>query len=167
MAKGNYCKSLFDEVKCTRSYWSLIKTATEVKKRNICDISKLDGSLTNSDKEKGEVLNEYFADVWERLAQNLLQGNQLNIYPVNKVTPTRAYKFRPRKIEEKNSNVTAVYKNDDEAEKGNYRPISILCIPAKILETCFANAMINHLEVHNLSSNHQWAYKKATQQSCC
>jgi hypothetical protein len=90
MAKGNYYKSLFDEVKSTRSYWSLIKKATEVKKRNICDIRKLDGSLTNSDKEKAEVLNEYFANVGERLAQNLLQGNQLNVYTVNKVTPTVA-----------------------------------------------------------------------------
>jgi hypothetical protein len=46
--------------------------------------------LTNSDKEKAEVLNEYFANVGERLAQNLLQGNQLNVYTVNKVTPTVA-----------------------------------------------------------------------------
>jgi hypothetical protein len=211
MAKGNYYKSLFDEVKCTRSYWSLIKKATEVKNRNICDIRKLDGSLTNSDKEKAEVLNEYFANVGERLAQNLLQGNQLNVYPVNKVTPTVANieitqelvcqeisKLKPNKATAgpdnispkllklagesvvpsltsifkisahtnlvpdkwKNANVTAVYKNDDEAEKENYRPISILCIPAK-METCVANTMINHLEVHNLSSNHQWAYKKS------
>jgi hypothetical protein len=182
MAKGNYYKSLFDEVKCTRSYWSLIKKATKVKNRNICDIRKLDGSLTNSDKKKAEVLNEYFANVGERLAQNLLQGNQLNVYPVNKVTPTVANieitqelvcqeisKLKPNKAtgpdnispkllqlagetlvpsltsifkisahtnsvpdKWKNANVTAVYKNDDEAEKENYRPISILCIPAKM-----------------------------------
>ena len=61
----------------------------------------------------------------------------------------------------KNANVTAVYKNDNEAEKENYCPISILCIPAKIMEIRVANTMIKHLMNHNLSSNHQWAFKKA------
>ena len=28
------------------------------------------------------------------------------------------------------------------------------------METCVVNTIINHLLVHNLSSNHQWAYKK-------
>ena len=28
------------------------------------------------------------------------------------------------------------------------------------METCASNTIINHLEVHNLCNNHQWAYKK-------
>ena len=64
----------------------------------------------------------------------------------------------PRKC--KNANVTAIFKKDDEAERENYRPISILCVPGKIMESCTTTTIYDHLEEHNLSNKHQWAYKK-------
>ena len=34
--------------------------------------------------------------------------------------------------------ITPVFKKDDEAEMGNYRPLSMLSVPSKILESCRA-----------------------------
>ena len=60
----------------------------------------------------------------------------------------------------KNANVLSLYKKDDETEKGNYRPISLLWVPGKRLETCVSSTITNHLTDHQLSHPHQWAYKK-------
>ena len=60
----------------------------------------------------------------------------------------------------KNANVLSLYKKDDETDKGNYRPISLLCVPGKLLETCVSLTITNHLTDHQLSHRHQWAYKK-------
>ena len=60
----------------------------------------------------------------------------------------------------KRANVSSLYKKDDETDKSNYRPISLLCVPGKLMETCVASAITTHLIEHDLSHNHQWAYKK-------
>ena len=60
----------------------------------------------------------------------------------------------------KNADVLSLYKKDDETEKGNYGPISLLCVPGKLLETCVSSTITNHLTDHQLSHPHQWAYKK-------
>lgn len=59
----------------------------------------------------------------------------------------------------KNSKVSAVYKKEDDTDKNNYRPIS-LCIPGKIMETSVELTLTSHIRQHNLTINHQWAYKK-------
>ena len=58
------------------------------------------------------------------------------------------------------ANVLSLYKKDDETDKSNYRPISLLCVPGKLMETCVASTITTHLTEHDLSHNHQWAYKK-------
>ena len=60
----------------------------------------------------------------------------------------------------KSANVVAKYKKDDETDKNNYRPISLLCVPGKLMESCVASTVTTHTEEHNLSHAHQWAYKK-------
>ena len=55
---------------------------------------------------------------------------------------------------------SAMYKKDDETDKQNYRPISLLCVPGKLVETQVVITLTNHIEHHNFSINHQWAYKK-------
>ena len=60
----------------------------------------------------------------------------------------------------KRANVSSLYKKDDETDKSNYRPISLLCVPGKLMETCVASTITTHLTEHDLSHNHQWAYKK-------
>ncbi|KAL9982072.1 hypothetical protein ACROYT_G010864 [Oculina patagonica] len=54
-----------------------------------------------------------------------------------------------------------VFKKDDETEIGNYRPISLLSVPSKILESCVADALVKHVLLDNrLLTNNQWAYRK-------
>lgn len=60
----------------------------------------------------------------------------------------------------KSGNVSSLYKKDDETEKSNYRPISLLCVPGKLVESCVSSTITTHLTDHKLSHTHQWAYKK-------
>ena len=54
--------------------------------------------------------------------------------------------------------VSALFKKDDETDKQNYRPISLLCVPGKLMETQVVSTITNHVEHHNLRNKHQWAY---------
>ena len=56
--------------------------------------------------------------------------------------------------------LTPIYKKDDETERGNYRPVSLLSIPGKIMESIVNDALVKHvLQDNNLVSNRQWAYR--------
>ncbi|XP_029207553.1 uncharacterized protein LOC114971183 [Acropora millepora] len=56
--------------------------------------------------------------------------------------------------------LTPIYKKDDETERGNYRPVSLLSIPSKIMESIVNDALVKHvLRDNNLVSNRQWAYR--------
>jgi hypothetical protein len=46
------------------------------------------------------------------------------------------------------ANVLSLYKKDDETDKSNYRPISLLCVPGKLMETCVASTITTHLTEH-------------------
>ena len=61
----------------------------------------------------------------------------------------------------KTANVLALFKKDDETDKQNYRPISLLCVPDKLMESVVASTITTHISDHNLSHPHQWAYKKS------
>ena len=60
----------------------------------------------------------------------------------------------------KTANVSALFKKDDETDKQNYRPISLLCVHGKLMEHGVATTTANHISEHNLGHPHQWAYKK-------
>ena len=42
----------------------------------------------------------------------------------------------------------------------NFRPISLLSIPGKILEDIISNSIDNHIEAQNLLSDNQWGFRK-------
>ena len=56
--------------------------------------------------------------------------------------------------------VSALFKKEDDTDKQNYRPISLLCFPGKLMETQVVSTITNHVEHHNLRKKHQWAYEK-------
>ena len=60
----------------------------------------------------------------------------------------------------KTANVSAHFKKDDETDKQIYRPISLLCVPGKLMEHAVATLIATHIAEHNLGHPHQWAYKK-------
>ena len=52
-------------------------------------------------------------------------------------------------------------KKDDETDIGNYRPISLLSVPSKILETIVADSIIHHAFIENkLITEKQWACRR-------
>ena len=58
--------------------------------------------------------------------------------------------------------LSPIFKEDDELEKGNYRPVSLLSIPSKILESCISDTVVSHVFRENdcLVTDHQWAFRK-------
>ena len=57
----------------------------------------------------------------------------------------------------KNARLIPVYKK---AEIDNYRPIQLLSIPSKIMESCVSDTVIRHVFQNNLVTDKQWAYRE-------
>ena len=64
------------------------------------------------------------------------------------------------RVGNKLSRVSPIFKKDDSTNPGNYRPISLLSVPSKLLEAEINDAIINNVTKNNLTPN-QWAYRKA------
>ena len=58
------------------------------------------------------------------------------------------------------SRVTPLFKKGKPSDVNNYRPISLLSIPGKILESVVCNSINDHLQSHNLLSRNQWGFRK-------
>ena len=49
---------------------------------------------------------------------------------------------------------------DDETDRGNYRPLSILSILSKIMESCVNDVIVDHVfNINHLVTDNQWAYR--------
>ena len=213
LSKTKYYIDMFNEVKSYKSYWRLLKNATnKLSSKLILGIKGLDGKIITSDQEKAELFNEHFSTIGEKLADTLpaVEYHATFTTTINRVTPTvmdinLSYesvlqgvlnlkpdkacgpdKVSPKLLKNagralipsllslytssaisnsvpdqwKNAIVSSLYKKDDETEKSNYRPISLLCVPGKLMETCVSQTITTHLADHELSHTHQWAYKK-------
>ena len=59
----------------------------------------------------------------------------------------------------KTARLTPIYKKDDETDCGNYRPVSLLSVPSKIMESEVNDTLVRHVfKDNNLVSDNQWAY---------
>ena len=58
------------------------------------------------------------------------------------------------------SHVTPVFKKGKPCDVNNYRPISLLSIPGKILEVVVCNFVNNHLQSHDVLSHNRWGFRK-------
>ena len=56
--------------------------------------------------------------------------------------------------------VVPLYKGGDNTSKGNYRPISPLTVPDKLLEKIVHGLLSNHLEGNNLLTHRQSGFRK-------
>ena len=56
--------------------------------------------------------------------------------------------------------VSAAFKKGREEDRTCYRPLSMLSIPSKLMESCVASNITNHVVTQNLLDNRQWAYRK-------
>ena len=57
--------------------------------------------------------------------------------------------------------VSPIFKKDDSTDPGNYRPVSLLSVPSKLLESEINTAIVNHVTYNNLITPNQWANRKA------
>ena len=56
--------------------------------------------------------------------------------------------------------VSAAFKKGREEDRTFFRPLSMLSIPSKLMESCVADTIINHVVTQNLLDSRQWAYRK-------
>ena len=60
----------------------------------------------------------------------------------------------------KKGKLKAAYKKGNPTKRSNYRSLTMLCLPCKILEEHISKQIDYHIERHNLSNDKQWGYKK-------
>ena len=53
-----------------------------------------------------------------------------------------------------------VFKKDDAADISNYRSISLLSAPSKIMESCVSDTIVRHVFDNNLITDYQWTYRE-------
>ena len=56
--------------------------------------------------------------------------------------------------------VKIAFRKGDATQRTNYRPLTMLCLPSKILEGQICKQIDDHIETNNLSTNCQWGCKK-------
>lgn len=60
----------------------------------------------------------------------------------------------------KTAKMKVSYKKGETMDPSNYRPLSMLSVPSKILEGQICKHIDNHMEEHDLHTNEQWGYRK-------
>ena len=56
--------------------------------------------------------------------------------------------------------VSTVFKKGNTMDPTNYRPLSLLSLPGKLLESQFCSSLDIHLETNNLLNDNQWGFRK-------
>ena len=58
------------------------------------------------------------------------------------------------------ANICPLYKKSDRSLACNYRPVSLTCVPCKLLEHIVCSNIMAHLDEYNLLSDRQYAFRK-------
>jgi hypothetical protein len=58
------------------------------------------------------------------------------------------------------ANVTAIYKKGDRSTPSNYRPVSLTCVPCKLMEHIIYSHIMAHLNDHSILSDNQHGFRK-------
>jgi hypothetical protein len=67
-------------------------------------------------------------------------------------------------IDWKTANVKALFKKGERNQAGNYRPVSLTCVPCKLMEKVVRDQLVKHMTENNLFSNSQYGFR--TLRSC-
>jgi hypothetical protein len=67
-------------------------------------------------------------------------------------------------IDWKTANVNALFKKGEKNQAGNYRPVSLTCVPYKLMEKLVRDQVVKHMTENNLFSNSQYGFR--TLRSC-
>ena len=58
------------------------------------------------------------------------------------------------------ANVTPIFKKGSKGAPGNYRPVSLTCVLCKVMESLLRDAIVDHLDKHNLLRNSQHGFMR-------
>ena len=58
------------------------------------------------------------------------------------------------------ANISPLFKKGDRSLACNYRPVSLTCVPCKLLEHIVCSNIMTHLDEHKLQSDKQHAFRK-------
>ncbi|CAM4672262.1 unnamed protein product [Lepidochelys kempii] len=58
------------------------------------------------------------------------------------------------------ANVTPIFKRGSNGDPGNYRPVSLISVLSKLIETIVKNKVVSHLDEHNLLGKSQHGFCK-------
>ena len=58
------------------------------------------------------------------------------------------------------ANISPLFKKGDRSLACNYRPVSLTCVPGKLLEHIVCSNIMSHLDEHKLLSDKQHAFRK-------
>ena len=58
------------------------------------------------------------------------------------------------------ANISPLFKKGDRSLACNYRPVSLTCVPCKLLEHIVCSNIMSHLDEHKLLSDKQHAFRK-------
>ena len=76
--------------------------------------------------------------------------------------PVLAHRFDTGEIPQEWSlaNICPLFKKSDRSLECNYRPVSLTCVPCKLLEHIVCSNVMAHLDEHKLLSDSQHAFRK-------
>ena len=66
----------------------------------------------------------------------------------------------------KKARVTAVYNKGSKKSCSNYRPISLISIPSKVVEYLICSQINDHLTTFYLQNKHQWGFRNKRSNDC-
>eukprot|EP00795_Rhopilema_esculentum_P003141 gene3141-1446_t len=185
----------FSEVTCKQDFWKIYSKVTNKGKRTkIGPLKSKEGELIVGDKEKAEVMNDFYANIGREISQTFTQNNGKEIEHVYRITPTvqdpsydrdvllkQLRKISPHKASGPDSvtsrelkilqgsivnsleiifkssfqqsvfprcwkiaRIKSSFKKGKKQERTNYRPLSMLSIPSKVLESQICNTVDSH-----------------------
>ena len=63
-------------------------------------------------------------------------------------------------IQWKKGKLKVAPKNGNTLKRSNYRPLTMLCLPSKLMEGQIGKQLDDHVNINQLSTQHQWGYQK-------
>ena len=60
----------------------------------------------------------------------------------------------------KTANVSAIFKKGERFKASNYRPVSLTCIPCKMLEYIIVSNVMRHFDIHNILTDCQHGFRR-------
>ena len=177
-AELQYWNNKFTSANSSKEFWKQINSFQgNFKSNTIGPLKDSSGSLLTNNFSKANELNSYFTNVCSTLANTRdihMQDHSIksgsHIYRVipHFLRLHCVYQIANRSINDckfpnqwKIARVNCIHKKGNTLECGNYRPISLLSIPSKLLESVENGSQLDFfLHDFQLTTNSQWGFTK-------